>query len=1104
MTASTSTGGTTSSSSCPVSSFDGTVDRLVEIIKSSDNQAFERILDWLRGENLPDPAQKRLSRLGTARAILEAIHSSFPTTSLDNHSSSNHETTTINTPVQHSIRPPPSPLPYFPLTEAAFPPLVAKKEKKRIRPATLSTTPLSNNTTAKTGVHTNSVWGKTTAICTEVSSVPQTAWPPRDNLLESRLFPTNAATTAHSVTTTPTKPKPIVNLSPCPTPIKATPTKQISMDTTKDLVDPEKLKQSPSPTVLRLVQLYATLVQALLVPSTPNEVVFLLGLLHSATTQATWQPADDLSCLWPNSDDGRVAAVHFGTRVLTLWSDRLLGWGLANALVDCPPLQQYCPKLVQCAQDYLFKSEPHRSSHPRTTAFWTLPFDEQRDSRNRYRTTDEVALYKNREETRDAFVSHLRRFYHQGTVHTSTTSVERIRPAVRAVMDPLWDDNLPWLAELFTDLLLQLGLVPVQETDREVLKMASQEKVQKLHQRFKAPARKSSSNQRLSKKPAPVHTGSRTMAVQEEYFRGHQEFFYYFVILADSHKLNQHLRHQFLEKITNLSTHLSPSNIDRGLEDLCLLGRFLGVLVFSPNWHSSKLSLDESRSRSLVYDEFGALRFGNLDATALLLEASRRCRLVSIVPWMVELLRMSIWDDSFRRTKSFCDTAFVLRRVQDQNARNLHPASGTCREFLLLCLETFIDEIVGLDLMENYEPRTGKDFGILADPDETDGLDSQIQTLDSSFISGSNGRAENVLHAVVDMTRFSRGLRRSPGVSRKVRPSMVMSTSAETGHKPRSREPELDEDARLQMKLKASFFHMHRELQLICDFAVERVINSMYDTWKKVGVESLLVSYPDHSVDWDATETGLVDMYSQIMRKGLERCLQQSLDLFSPDYDENIKRLAISISLEEGMKNGQTKLDAMVLETLSSLKAKNAKTNEKSNKMNSMGTDEEAEVKFSEVVLNLQGCLACLKEMKKNTNSNECLPSLQKARSTLEAWILMATPENPAEESLREFFSTVSDLDNVLVCLLKSVVVDEKAAFPDLYTTVKQTLYLAATCMNLCTYGFPNVKCFLADAEQLSRLLSLTEDGAPELVQALRQARLISISHQSKVLRGTK
>jgi len=61
----------------------------------------------------------------------------------------------------------------------------------------------------------------------------------------------------------------------------------------------------------------------------------------------------------------------------------------------------------------------------------------------------------------------------RGTVLNPTQvqrSLDGIQQALRQMMSNLLSSNIPWFAELFTDLLLQIGLVPMQELDADILK----------------------------------------------------------------------------------------------------------------------------------------------------------------------------------------------------------------------------------------------------------------------------------------------------------------------------------------------------------------------------------------------------------------------------------------------------------------------------------------------------------------------------------------------------------------------------------------------------------------------------------------------------------
>ena len=74
----------------------------------------------------------------------------------------------------------------------------------------------------------------------------------------------------------------------------------------------------------------------------------------------------------------------------------------------------------------------------------------------------------------DTFLFQLRAFQQmRGTVLNPTQvqrSLDGIQQALRQMMSNLLSSNIPWFAELFTDLLLQIGLVPTQELDADILK----------------------------------------------------------------------------------------------------------------------------------------------------------------------------------------------------------------------------------------------------------------------------------------------------------------------------------------------------------------------------------------------------------------------------------------------------------------------------------------------------------------------------------------------------------------------------------------------------------------------------------------------------------
>ena len=125
-----------------------------------------------------------------------------------------------------------------------------------------------------------------------------------------------------------------------------------------------------------------------------------------------------------------------------------------------------------------FPSEAITGKH----AILSIPFEAHRDSRHNYKTQAEVAVYKNREESRDVFLYELRSFMNvKGKVLRSDEmekAQNRIGQASRNIMNNLLNVNMVWFAQFFCDLLLQVGLSPVEETDKELLSIADKEKLQ--------------------------------------------------------------------------------------------------------------------------------------------------------------------------------------------------------------------------------------------------------------------------------------------------------------------------------------------------------------------------------------------------------------------------------------------------------------------------------------------------------------------------------------------------------------------------------------------------------------------------------------------------
>jgi hypothetical protein len=240
-----------------------------------------------------------------------------------------------------------------------------------------------------------------------------------------------------------------------------------------------------------LVSVYITLFRSMLVPSTPLELHFLIRLLvleeGPPAASGTAQVISFFQSSFATARDCRQFAVRALGELRNVL--RRLPIQLVHSLVRCEPFRQHCGDLVKDLKGQLqvYQQQGLPLEYPTevvtgTCAILSLPFDGERDSRHNYKTQAEIALYKNREESRDAFLLELRTFMgSKGKVfrpQDMERSQERVRQKARNIMHGLLSVNTLWFAQFYCDLLLQVGLAPVQETDQELLNITDQDKLQ--------------------------------------------------------------------------------------------------------------------------------------------------------------------------------------------------------------------------------------------------------------------------------------------------------------------------------------------------------------------------------------------------------------------------------------------------------------------------------------------------------------------------------------------------------------------------------------------------------------------------------------------------
>ena len=239
----------------------------------------------------------------------------------------------------------------------------------------------------------------------------------------------------------------------------------------------------------RIAILYGELCRQHLTPCFASEVTFVINLLsltkhETKTTGNGWW----LSNLFDCKESIETLACHF----INITEDLLLNmhYCILESFSRHQSLRTICPHFMKKIDSILKEEEEQQvdrnlSNHEyigmMKTSIIDLPFQSERDSRHNYRTSELSRLYSNRESTRDSFLRLLRTFQ-STTSHFGSNKEDlliKLQKESNDIILSLDQENMFWFAEIFCDLLLQVGLTPMQETDAEILEQISdKEKLQ--------------------------------------------------------------------------------------------------------------------------------------------------------------------------------------------------------------------------------------------------------------------------------------------------------------------------------------------------------------------------------------------------------------------------------------------------------------------------------------------------------------------------------------------------------------------------------------------------------------------------------------------------
>jgi hypothetical protein len=370
------------------------------------------------------------------------------------------------------------------------------KVKKKIKPVTISSIPTNNTSVwGSTSSATTSVWSKP-AIKSASNDVVQgniASLPSQPVQSQSKTFlakPMHAkngnlvnstSNEADSLTTSPCTPlKQPTNLPKC------------TSSDSKNSAEPQpevNAKESESQ-LIRLVNVYATILKHQLAPYLLLELHLLVRLVsisdNNEATVGNINPNIPFNAVFSSSR----ACRDFGAKTILAIEPIILNLGhdALKMLASLDSLRRHCPCLTAKMNQIIetnnstlsFESGERALGANANTPHLTLPFDHARDSRHNYRSADRNRLFKEREELRDVFLFQLRAFQDvRGRLmeeEVSSKIIENIEAESRKMMQCLAVENIGWFVDFFCELLLQIGLVPIGETDSDVLKQVADQK----------------------------------------------------------------------------------------------------------------------------------------------------------------------------------------------------------------------------------------------------------------------------------------------------------------------------------------------------------------------------------------------------------------------------------------------------------------------------------------------------------------------------------------------------------------------------------------------------------------------------------------------------
>jgi len=345
-------------------------------------------------------------------------------------------------------------------------------------------------------------------------------------------------------------------------------------------------------------------------------------------------------------------------------------------------------------------------------------------------------------------------------------------------------------------MLLQIGAVSsFKETDEEVLSNSKdKDRIQKLHMRFSTKTTSSSVNATAHPQGHKSSTTTNQIAnnTPQHFFPDNQKFFFLFVRMCDSYQfivqLSRNLCGQ-IQKLTSINT--SHTGATGRILKLKLLAKFLGLIVFSPNWDLDAHVFSQQQQHTSLSDfSSGSCSFtstalqqhkknealllstknsiNSMNATSpilpifdLICDSYETDNLTMTISWVVEYLRMSKWDfvSKFSRYYQRCFSLLLTLNKKSQKLKFNSPGFNSNLMFVSLEIDALLCDVMSYKDREklfyvDLSDRTVTSTSILSDH-QTTKKTRAIQAIQSAKTTQAIQPTQTVNESLDDTLLFS-------------------------------------------------------------------------------------------------------------------------------------------------------------------------------------------------------------------------------------------------------------------------------------------------------------------------------------------------------------